>query len=395
MINRIKIKNFRSLDVDVKLEPVTVLVGRSGTGKSNFVDAIRFLRDRLLRPDEKIKADKIKPILSDKDSLLEYEISFDVSQLAGSFTYLVKFNFNDHRLDIGLNNIYTQEEKLSFNDETLFYFDGKKCIVQPPIPQNNTHVRSLALAEINGIQKISIAHIALSEGIGCYDFPGNVCCPSVSQNDKKENTASNDIHSGLLDGGENINTIFGKIWHDLTRLESWNRINDSMRFVNDSIQVIDQKLERSGEIIVTHRFGDRSFFLDLSRESEGCRRFFAHMLAFHQTPPKQTMIFEEPERGLYPAAFAVLADEMKICHQAGQGQVILTTHSPDLLNSFEPESLRVVIMENGITRIGSIAPDQMQSVKDSLMTTGELLTVDDARIDTPHTSQVNLEGQTA
>ena len=49
MLKRIRIKNFRSLNVTVDLDPVTVLVGKSGTGKTNFVEAIRFLRDIIRR----------------------------------------------------------------------------------------------------------------------------------------------------------------------------------------------------------------------------------------------------------------------------------------------------------------------------------------------------------
>src|SRR5262245_13220091 len=49
MIKHVQIKNFKSLgDVSVDLDPVTVLIGRSGTGKSNFVEALRFLRDYLV-----------------------------------------------------------------------------------------------------------------------------------------------------------------------------------------------------------------------------------------------------------------------------------------------------------------------------------------------------------
>ena len=49
MISRIRVQNFKSIaDVNVELSPVTVLVGRSGTGKSSFVQAIRFLRDVLV-----------------------------------------------------------------------------------------------------------------------------------------------------------------------------------------------------------------------------------------------------------------------------------------------------------------------------------------------------------
>ncbi len=55
MIKRIKIYDFKSIrKLDLSLDPVTVLVGRSGTGKSNFVQAIRFLRNLLINPQQAI-----------------------------------------------------------------------------------------------------------------------------------------------------------------------------------------------------------------------------------------------------------------------------------------------------------------------------------------------------
>lgn len=384
MIKRVKIENFRSLDVDVALDPVTVLVGRSGTGKTNFVDAMRFLR-KLLHGQPLEANPNIKPMKCKENSLLEYEISFDVSQMPGTFLYVVKLGCSDYRV---------AEEKLLFENDTLFHLQNGKWLTKPDV-SSTEHIPShgsggfiypISLATLKGIQKVSIAHIALSDGIGCYDFPGNVC-----KNNRLKDTMgglgyggvgnNNQKEGGLHDEGQNINTIFGEIRHDLTRIDSWNRINDSMRFLNDSIQTIDQQSGRDGAILVTHNFGNDSMVLELSRESEGCRRFFAYLLAFHQSPPKQTMFFEEPEKGLYPAAFAALVEEMKNCPKAGQGQVILTTHSPELLNSFEPESIRVVTIENGVTKIGPIATDQMESLQSYLLRPGELLTVDDARID--------------
>ena len=55
MIKRIKISDFKSIrELDLSLDPVTVLVGRSGTGKSNIVQALRFLRNYLLGGDNAI-----------------------------------------------------------------------------------------------------------------------------------------------------------------------------------------------------------------------------------------------------------------------------------------------------------------------------------------------------
>lgn len=48
MIEHIRIQNFKSIrDASVDLSPVTVLIGRSGVGKSNFLRAIRFFRNYL------------------------------------------------------------------------------------------------------------------------------------------------------------------------------------------------------------------------------------------------------------------------------------------------------------------------------------------------------------
>ena len=44
MIHRFRVQNFKSIvDVDVHLSPVTVLVGKSGTGKSSLVQALRLM----------------------------------------------------------------------------------------------------------------------------------------------------------------------------------------------------------------------------------------------------------------------------------------------------------------------------------------------------------------
>src|SRR5580765_1033199 len=49
MITRIRIRNFKSLkDVDVKLGLTNVLVGPNMSGKSNFIDAFRFLVDLIV-----------------------------------------------------------------------------------------------------------------------------------------------------------------------------------------------------------------------------------------------------------------------------------------------------------------------------------------------------------
>jgi predicted ATPase len=83
---------------------------------------------------------------------------------------------------------------------------------------------------------------------------------------------------------------------------------------------------------------------------------------------------------LHPGALEALAEEFKDCPTEGRGQVILTTHSPQLLDYFPVESIRVVDMDHLQTRIDRLAPEQLASVKQHLLLPGELLTVDPARL---------------
>ena len=54
-------------------------------------------------------------------------------------------------------------------------------------------------------------------------------------------------------------------------------------------------------------------------------------------------------------------------------QILLTTHSPDLLDFLPPESFRVVEKVDGETRVGPLADSQTEIVRAHLFTPGELL----------------------
>jgi predicted ATPase len=150
--------------------------------------------------------------------------------------------------------------------------------------------------------------------------------------------------------------------------------------LNPAVKNVDLiALQKPAKIMVSQQVKDKVLVLELAQQSEGLRRFLAYFIALYQSPPKQTLIFEEPEKGIHPGALAVLADQFKAYASSGRGQVILTTHSPQLLDYFAPENIRVVEIDNYQTRIGPLAPEQLESLKEKLLRPGELLTVDYAR----------------
>src|ERR1700678_672578 len=48
-LRRVRIRGYKSIAFcDVHLHPLTILVGRNAAGKSNFLDALAFLRDSMI-----------------------------------------------------------------------------------------------------------------------------------------------------------------------------------------------------------------------------------------------------------------------------------------------------------------------------------------------------------
>lgn len=56
-----------------------------------------------------------------------------------------------------------------------------------------------------------------------------------------------------------------------------------------------------------------------------------------------------------------------------RSQLIITTHSPNLIDYFDIDSIYVVDFVDGQTRLGHVSSDQREAVKSRLLTAGELM----------------------
>jgi predicted ATPase len=364
MIHSIRIQNFRSIvDQTVHLDPLTVLIGRSGTGKSNFVDALRFLRECLAKRQVDFEArGGIARVLhiGNTNEKLAFTIEFAVTGLESAFRYFVSWSPKQKL-----------EEWFEADGNRLYHTRSGSWVKSPPVvPMPHPH--DIVLGAIPGLQESSFAYVALRSGLGCYDFPGSV----IAAESQPGFSASSDFS----DNGSNYLAVANRILSDLTKAQHWKRIAKSLRAVNRRVANLTLNVPQADRIYVALKVGERLMTFDVREESEGFRRYLAHMLALYQTPSKQTLVFEHPESGLHPGALEALAEELRDTPTEGRGQVILTTHSPQLLDYFPATAIRVVEMEGQATRIDRLAPEQLEAVKDRLLQPGELLTVDPARV---------------
>jgi predicted ATPase len=370
MIHRLRVRNFKSIvDVDVDLSPVTVLVGKSGTGKSNFVHALRTLRDVLLsKPNLQRSWSQSLPVML-PDAPVTFHAEFSVRGLEERFVYKLSINR-------GSPFQPPDDEQLQLGEECLFHQTtagtGAPRWAVPPASLPVPGPGAIALGRIPSITEIVIAFTALTTGIGCYAFSDNVLSEPLS---------SSQPLPGLADDAANFLFVLKDLVSNLHDLTVRKSIVAALQRLNPSVSSVElDDIVKPSSVVVGHRFDGKTVALALSQESDGFRRFYAHLLAIYQRPFKQTLIFEHPEDGIHPAALSLLAEEFKAAPEQGHGQVILTTHSPKLLDLFSVDQIRVVELAGLETRIGFISAEQKEAIRDELLEPGELLTVDPARM---------------
>jgi len=77
---------------------------------------------------------------------------------------------------------------------------------------------------------------------------------------------------------------------------------------------------------------------------------FAYLVLLHDSKPHPLLCIEEPENQLYPTLMGELAEEFRDYARRG-GQVMVSTHSPDLLNAVRLEEVLRLVKESGLSQI--------------------------------------------
>ncbi len=122
-------------------------------------------------------------------------------------------------------------------------------------------------------------------------------------------------------------------------------------------------------------------WFDATDESDGTLRVAGIITALLQEPPVPVIGVEEPELSVHPGAIPLLYDHLK--QATRRSQIIVTTHSPELLDLVDPEDVRVVMRADGETVVAPMRASQREVVKSGLMTLGEVMRMEGLQQELP------------
>ena len=371
MLRSLSLSHFRSFSSrDVKLDNPTFLVGQNGTGKSNFVDAFSFIADAME-----------SPLLS-------------VFRRRGGFETVI------HRTPKGRHSIIRFGVELeALNDHTAWakyhlvlqvrrdyglYVAHERCIIQringnvvkfdrraPRGGQGRINWRGDTGSPNLGPAVLALPLIGDVRFTPVFDFLVNMRTYRI---DPAALRWDQELYgdTGLSDNGSNA----ARVLHQIRR-QSQGDWEDICEFLGHVVpKIVSARPRRRGDeldIEFVQRLGDGNVRFRASDMSDGTLRVLGLLIAAYQRPAPSVLVIEEPEASVHPGALGVLLDVL--WHARRRSQVVITTHSPDVLDAswIRDRHLRMVRWKNGETYIEHVSPSVRNAMKDHLFSAGELL----------------------
>jgi predicted ATPase len=384
MLRRVYVRNYKSIaEAEVTLERFTVFIGPNGSGKSNFVDALRFVRDAIVsgldtaishrrgirairrwsprRPvDVTIKLEFLFP--DGTQTIYGFELG---SEKGGE--YRIKAEFCQTIQSNGT------EDGFEVREGNIVRFPKALELPTPPEPQP---VRFLLFPFLG----TAVAQQAWNflRSIGFYHPLPNAIRTSAYM--------PVIVPPPLLEHGENLPFVLRTLQQH--HPDTFQQISEYLRLLVPGLKSLAPS--KSGDMLEVKHGDENETFAELEfwQESDGTLRLLALLTAMYQQPPLSMLVIEEPELTVHPEALALLVD--LLIERSAYQQVLITTHSPDLLNCLPAETLRIVELEGGTTKIGPLSEEQKAVVEAKYFKMGDLLRLEGLRRELPEPMQPSL-----
>lgn len=369
MLTSLHASNFRSLgpDVEIGLGPLTVLVGPNGSGKSNVLDALDFLGDAM-----RIGLDAA---LAKRDGIGAVQ-----RWSAGRpFDVALRVDFEDdlfsshYHLTLGSRRGGAFEVKQE--RAVAVRLDNDTDFPDAFFEVQNGKVTSLGIDLRSAVEtdRLLLPIAPLDEGLKrLYEALRGISVYSIFPDALRPPTAP-DPTRPMRPHGENWTTVLKEVLAGPYAQEFRAGI---ARLTGDVADVRVKSL--AGYIAAEFKHepapGEapqrREKWLSAAQESDGTLRFAGILTALLQEPLPSLVGLEEPEITIHTAALRLLFDYLTAA--SARTQVLVATHSPDLLDWVDPDDVRVVERVGGVTTVGRMADAQKEIVRGKLMTLGDV-----------------------
>lgn len=150
--------------------------------------------------------------------------------------------------------------------------------------------------------------------------------------------------------GDNLGTVLHEMLTRSAHRDSAEELRAFVKLAYPSVEDIfaETTFGSPPQVLVTIRETGMCRAMQLWDVSDGLLRFLCLAAALLNPVPPPVVVVEEPETGLHPRLLPLVSDMIKTA--AEDRQVIISTHSPNLLNHFELDDVAVMAREDCAVR---------------------------------------------
>ena len=338
-LKKVHIKNFLSLrNVTLPLNPLTVLVGPNASGKSNVLSALHSLNGMIIDEDPP----EVEAIQSSLWAGEANRVAFQLHTKVKECPAIYKLE-----IEAKVDNPFVGE-KLSVNDVQIILIENGQGEVQDERGKSKTTYRSnkLALRSAGdyGDKPVTSALTEFIRGWKFYDFqPRFMRGPHAKLEEFILGKSKTLRESPKLDDeGSRLSALL-LYWHDHTK-ERFDSVNESLE-ASTNLKIEKRLIDGDNQLCLSEGYKKP---IPLERASDGTLRLIAYYILLNEPELPPLIAIEEPERNLHPGALMDIAYVLE--RIAERTQVIITTHSSQLLDAFDfdnlSDSLGILLLRN-------------------------------------------------
>jgi predicted ATPase len=370
-IEKIKIKNFKVFkNIEIRdLPTMCVFLGANGVGKTTLFDVFGFLSSAL-RNNVRIALNQrggFKEVISrDSDGDIEFEIKFrntDEGVKSPLITYELAIGLNGNKQPIVTKEILSYRRgDYGRPYRFLDFAHGKGSAITN---EEEFETAKQEFQDKREEQTLDSPDILAIKGLGQFQkFKAISSFRRLLENwfvsnfqiQAAQTIEDTGISEHLSTNGNNLAQVTKHIYENYPAV--FRSILDKMKQKVPGVSHVEAEETKDGRIILQFQDGSFKDPFIARYVSDGTIKMFAYLVLLNDPTPHPLLCVEEPENYLHPELLAELAEEFREYASKG-GQVFISTHSPDFVNSLTVKELFWLNKKNGYTTIKSAKDDEM------------------------------------
>lgn len=378
MIERIRIQNYKALrDVTISLTPLHVLIGPNDAGKTSVLEAVAALcrsTDHTL-PQAFLGAWSGCDLVWNCQTETPVELQASIADDVGAFDYLLSVRFAQQQRQATVEREILRLQ--SGGEEAGFGYQGQQktaAFASGANPANLPEDKRLLASRVrNALQ-----------GVHYYRWmPKLLALPVAPDSNRRFRMEASGFGLALC-----LDDILGFDRDRFIALEQ--RFKDIFPQVR-SIKLLAEPAFRSPvddpeQVPQLSRSDGKGLYLEFdegrlaaaAHVSDGMLLVLAYLTILYLPRPPRVILVEEPENGIHPKRLQdVLSILRNLVSEQAECQVILTTHSPYVVDLFRPEEVTLCQKAgDGSIKVRRLSESQAVHEQRSVFTLGEIWTAE-------------------